>query len=198
MKQKIHKDQQIEKLLKRLCKGDREAYDQIYRLYFNQIYIFVLRYVVSEDLAYDLTQDVFLKVWERKDQLNHVNNLRAYIYRMAKNHTLDNLKRISISEKAIEEVSFHYVKQSKPLDVKYIEKEYFEFLESAIIDLPERTRIIFNLCRTEKKSYKEVAEELGISRDTVKHHMVQSMKVLKEKVISKFDIAITILLLIFK
>lgn len=183
-------------LLKRLLKGDEIAYSQIYHLYFNRIYIFILRYVISEDAAYDLTQDVFVKIWEKREQLSHVNNLQTFIYRMAKNHTLDRLKHISISEKAIEKLTHDYLKQSNPFDIKYVEREYFDFLETAISNLPERTRIIFKLCRGENKSYKEVAEELDISRETVKHHMVQSMKILKDKVGSHFDIALSILFIL--
>ncbi|MFA6769607.1 MAG: RNA polymerase sigma-70 factor [Bacteroidales bacterium] len=184
--------------LRLLCKGDKDAYERIYILYFNRIYIFILRYIISKSLAYDLTQDIFVKIWEKKEQLADVRNLQSYLYRMAKNHTLDMLKHISISQKAIKNIEYHYVKQVNSVDIKYVEKEYFEFLEAAIIDLPERTRIIFKLCREEGRSYKEVAEELGISSDTVKHHMVQSMKTLKDKVSKHFDIAITLFFLLLK
>lgn len=176
--------------------GCEDAYEHIYRLYFHKIYMFVLRYVVCKDLAYDLTQDIFLKIWEKRDQLTHAKNFQSYLYCMAKNHTLDRLKHISVSKKAIKELALQYENQCKPLDIQYAEKEYFEFLKAEIIDLPERTRIIFKLCREEDKSYKEVAEELGISTDTVKYHMVKSMKTLKCKVSRYFGITIALIFLI--
>lgn len=175
-------------LLKNFCDGKEDAYEHIYRLYFHQIYIFILRYVICKDLAYDLTQDIFVKIWEKRQQITQVENFQSYLYRVAKNQVLDELKHISVSKRALEQIASHYTRQSNLIDVKYVEKEYFEFLDAAIIDLPERTRTIFKLCREEKKSYKKIAEELGISKDTVKYHMVQSMKILKIKVVKYFNI----------
>lgn len=168
------------------CKGSKEAYEHIYRQFFNEIYAFVLKYIICKDLAYDLTQDIFLKIWEKREQLADVENFRSYLYRMTKNYTLDKLKHISISRKAIEHITYQYSKECEQSDTKYLEKEYFEFLEAAITDLPKQTRTVFMLCREEEKSYKEVAEELGISRDAVKHHMIQSVKVLKNKAEKRF------------
>lgn len=70
-------------------------FESIYKELYHPIYVFTLKYVMSPNLAHDLTQDVFLKVWERKNRLKDMEKVNSYIYRIAKNHTLDYLSAYS-------------------------------------------------------------------------------------------------------
>lgn len=165
-------------------------FEGIYKELYHPIYVFTLKYVMSPNLAHDLTQDVFLKVWERKDQLKKIEKVNSYIYRIAKNHTLDYLRKVKTSNSAKAEILDYYLSSVdyKPIEAKIIEEEYFEFLEVVIKGMSERRKQIFIMCREEGKSYKEVASDLGVSKDTVKYHMVESMRILRRKFLKRFKL----------
>lgn len=182
----------------RIAEGDESAFVELYNDFYESIYSFVLKYVASQALAQDLTQDVFLKVWEKKESFFGVQNLKSYVYKVARNHTLDFLKRASTSNEIFSEIRLHYKSAGKLVEDQFQEKEYFDFLQKTLRNLPQRSQDIFRLCRTEKRSYQEAAGLLGISRDTVKHHMVRSMRMIRESVVNRFDVPVPICLILFQ
>ena len=164
-------------------------FESIYKELYHPIYVFTLKYVMSPNLAHDLTQDVFLKVWERKNRLKDMEKVNSYIYRIAKNHTLDYLRKVKTSKAAQAEILEFYSSSEnhKPIEAKIIEEEYFEFMELVLKGMSSRRKQIFVMCRVEGMSYKEVAENLGVSRDTVKYHMVESMRILRGRFVKRFN-----------
>lgn len=77
---------------------------------------------------------------------------------------------------------------SNEVELFVTEQEYFKFLDNYMKTLPEKSRIIFNLCREYEKTYDEVASELNISKSTVKHHMIETMRKLKDEIVYRFKI----------
>lgn len=166
---------------------------ELYEQYAVRIQEFIHRYVASEEIAEDLMHDVFIKIFEltqRPKDLKKIKNWESYIFRMARNHTLDFLKRNSLNVKYISTIQTEFEEADTSVSRYIQEKEYFEFLENCLNTLPERSREIFGLCRDEEKSYIEVADQLGISKSTVKHHMVTTMKKIREEVEEKFQISV--------
>lgn len=178
----------IKSLVEKLKKGDHQSYMKIYDCYFKPIHQFILRYVHAESVAEDLTQDVFVKVWEKRDYLDKVDNFNAYIYRIAKNHTLDYLKKVSRLEFMPDEILKEFRFCSDEVELFVTNQEYFHFLDAYMANLPAKSQQIFVLCREFDKSYDEVAAELSISKSTVKHHMVATMRKLSKEIKQKFKI----------
>lgn len=187
----------INSLANRLISGDEAAFLQIYELYVDKIFLFVKKYVLVESIAQDLTQDVFAKLWSKRSAMLHVHNFHSYLYRIAKNHTLDHLKKLSKLEYFPQDILNEFDFSDNELENSQLEKEYFAFLSTCLENLPERSKVIFNLCREQMKTYEEVAVELGISKSTVKHHMVASMKKLKEDFFVRFRIYHPFIIYIF-
>lgn len=183
-------------LLQRLIKGDEEGFVGLYDLYSRSIRTFVTRYVNSKPLAEDLTQEVFIKIWENRSALTHVKSFKSYLFVTARNHTLNSMKVIFRSEVAIGEVIDGFVQLRNDTEEQLMEKEYALFLKKILESLPERTREIFKLCRDQEKSYDEVAKSLNISRNAVKNHMVQSMKVLRSAIKKEYGISLSLFMLI--
>lgn len=162
---------------------------ELYETYAEKMKQFIFRYVASLEIAEDLMHDVFIKVFELPPESTKVNNWESYIFRVAKNHTLDYLKRNSLNIKYLETIKSEFREEDTSLSENMQEKEYFEFLRRRLNELPERSRIIFSLCREEKKTYNEVAEKLAISKNTVKHHMVLTMNKLRQEIKDQFQIS---------
>jgi len=107
---------------------------------------------------------------------------------MAKNHTLDYLKKVSRLEIMPDDLLKEFKFSSNEVELFVTEQEYFKFLDNYMKTLPEKSQLIFNLCREHEKSYDEVASELNISKSTVKHHMVSTMKKLTKEIVQRFRI----------
>ena len=189
-----HSDEQ---LLPELIAGRTEAFTMLYQRYSQNIHQFIYKYVHSPAMADDLTQEVFIKIWNGRERLSHVKSFKGYLLICARNHTLNSLKAALRTEIALGEVLKNFAAQRKEADENLLENEYAAFLQKQLSELPERSRKIFVLCRQDGRTYEEVAQELGISKNAVKNHMVFSMKVLKNSVEKELGITLaTVLALI--
>lgn len=184
-------------LLLLLIAGEEKGFEGLYNLYNRSIFNFIIKYVSSVPLAEDLTQEVFIKMWENRRQLKEVRSFKAYLFISARNHTLNNLKLVFRSEVAIGEVLSGFTDLRNDTEDDVLHKEYLQFLKETLNNLPERTREIFKLCREQEKSYDEVAKSLNISRNAVKNHMVRSMKFLSSSIKKEFGLSLTLLTTFF-
>lgn len=168
------------KLLVALQSGSQTAFGQIYRLYSARIYLNILKMVKAEADAQELLQDVFFKVWAKRDLIDPEQSFRSYLFQIAK-YTVYNFIRKNNLEKQVQ----NYVRQHISEGYTHIEEElnYREsevWLTQAIEQLPPQRRQIFKLCKIEGKSYSEVSGLLGISTSTINDHIVKATKFIKE------------------
>jgi RNA polymerase sigma-70 factor (ECF subfamily) len=183
-------------LLAGLIDSREDAFTMFFERYNRTIYQFIYKYVHSSALAEDLTQEVFIKIWNSKSQLSQVQSLKGYLLITARNHTLNSLKSALRSEVAIGEVVRNFVTQRATTDEHLLNKDYTDFLKRELDKLPERTREIFRQCREEGRNYEEVAYALGISKNAIKNHMVASMKALRAAVEKELGISLVVFLAI--
>ena len=138
---------------------------------------------MADEDAENIVQDVFLVLWEKKDELEITYTLTTYLFTLVKNKCLSFLRHKLIEEEynlqMKEELSFKlYALES--LDYSYqSETELQEVIKRALDALPERCREVFIKSRIEGLKYKEISEELGISVNTVENHIVTALKKLR-------------------
>lgn len=185
-------DEQI--LLSELSTGKEDAFDKMYDHYVDSIYSFVIKFVKSPDLAKDLTQEIFIKIWENRGRLGEVKSFRSYLFVTARNHVLNVLKEASRSNVVLTEIITSYVSPQGANEM--ISREYEQWLHSVLESMSEQMRAVFKLCREQNKSYDEVADLLQISKNTVKKHMVRSMRVIKGRLDQDWGISIFLFLVI--
>ncbi|MGF2410725.1 RNA polymerase sigma factor [Ferruginibacter sp.] len=182
-------------LLKQLQKGDTKAYLALYQRYHVLVYHWALKLVKIPQLAEDLVQDVFLKVWQIRERLNPQQSFPAFIYRIARNKAFNLLKKISSDDDLRSRVMTELSATAESAENKLVWQQYEQLLKSAIDQLPQQRQKVFKLCRQDGKTYDEAAAELGISRNTVKEHMVMAVKNIKEYFYKYGDIAFLFILL---
>lgn len=183
-------------LIQRFSQNDEKAFLVIFDLYFKNLCAFVEKYVQSRELSEDIVQEVFIKIWENRANLSEIQSFKSYLFTCAKNHTLNFLKKATRSELAMGELVNNYCLIRNQTEEKILDKEYLTCFNKILDSLPNRSREIFKLCREQKKSYEEVAQIMGISKNAVKNHMVYSMKQLKEVVKTELGISLSILITI--
>lgn len=163
-------------ILHRVRNHDREAFEQIYRHYQSQLRLFVLKYVKSFQRAEDIVQDAFLKIWEGREHIDPEKNFPGYLWTITKNLVFKFLKETAHNADRVEEIIMDGTITG---DIRLESKELQNEIRKAILQLPERRREIFLLCKEENLSYDEVSQKLGISRNTIKEHMVLSLRYLR-------------------
>lgn len=168
-------------LLTRLKKGDIQAFDQVYELYFHKLFSFVLKIVKSEADADDIVQEVFVKIWESRHKLDDYQLLNSFIFTIAYNGSIDILRKRISNHKYVE----HLKKSSIGIAESVNEVEYKEFLyhvEKLISNLPERQKQVYLLHKEQGLTYPEIADRLSISKNTVENHMGKALSSLRQKV----------------
>ena len=163
-------------LAKRIFQGDEEAFKILYEEFFHALLAIACKYVESE-VAKDIVQDTFFKLWTTPHKFSATTDLRCYLYRSVQNQCLNYIRNKKVEDRyrdRVEVVSEDFFYNT------VLEEEIFIRLQQAIDELPEKYRKVINLS-LEGLSDKEVALRLGISIDAVKQQKKRGKEQLKEK-----------------
>jgi RNA polymerase sigma-70 factor (ECF subfamily) len=156
------------------------AFDQIYELYSHKLFSFVFRILKDETEADDVVQEVFVKIWESREKLGDYKLLNSYIFTIAYNNSIDLIRKKINNNKYLEHLKISATINFTPSIVSQIEfDELNNEVEKLIVKLPERQKQVYLLHREEGLTYPEIAERLGISKNTVENHMVKALKYLR-------------------
>ncbi len=169
------KSYDLKKDLTLLAQGSESAFARLFDRYNGRILNVGFRFLKSRVLAEEVVQEVFLKVWLRRSTIANVDNFDAYIFSMARNVVFDGLKRIAKETIAGNEFTqrLHPVAEADNL---ILEEQYDQLLWEAVDRLPSQQKQIFKLARVEGLSHQAIAEQLDISRLTVKSHMAKALR----------------------
>ena len=165
-------------------------FSEMYLTYYPKLVRFAKEFVMLEEDAENITQDVFADLWERRDSMSEIENVNAYLFRLVKNRSLDYLKRKISEQKYVEstQTSFEIELSLKLQSLDRFDACYFLegndteiLIRAAINSLPKRCRDIFLMSRLEGLKYKEISERLGISIKTVECQMGRALKKIRMK-----------------
>lgn len=178
-----------------LKEGNIEAFNYIYKKYHASLYHYALNMVKVSSIAEDVVQDVFLKIWEVKKNINPSLNFQAYLYKISRNMVFRAIKKIANDWHLREQVIGEIIKEQDEEATSILQWQYYaEWLKEAIENLPPQRKKVFRLCREQGKTYQQAAEILGISRLTVKEHMTLAVRSIKKYLYQHGDIALMLLL----
>lgn len=177
-------------LMRRIRDGDESAFAALFDQYVVPLCIFVLPYVHSREASADVVHDVFLRLWQRRDQLDVHDSVKAYLYRATRNRALNLLRRDALEQRWKEEV----VREAgdEPAAVIATPDESMDratlvaAVESVAAELPERCRMVFMLRWRDGLRYGEIAEAMGISSKTVENQMTRALRTLRERLAPYF------------
>ena len=173
-----HNTVQVKELQRKIAEGDETAFTQLYLHFGKRLIQFAVSLVRSKEIAEELVEDVFVKLWANRYQVPEIENITVYLYVAVKNRSLN-----ALSRKAHELVAapFDYLDTAMdkfatdPYDLM-ITAEMMGRMQHAIESLPPRCKLIFKLVREDGLKYKEVAEILNISVNTIDVQMAIAVK----------------------
>jgi RNA polymerase sigma-70 factor (ECF subfamily) len=167
---------------------DQQAYKELYLTLYPAIFNFISGIVKSKPVAEEIISDVFIKIWEKRLDLDLIANLNVYCYVIAKNLSFNYLeKQKRISTLNIEDFSDSLTERFIDPEQLMITSEMADRIRLAIDSLPARCKMIFTLVKENGFKYKEVAEIMNISDKTVENQLAIALK--KISVSINFDMA---------
>lgn len=150
-----------------------------YLAYRDFLYQFFIAHVKLPALAEDLAQDVFVKFWERRDQLHDIENMDAWLYTLARNHLTDHYRRLATEKKYQESVWNHMERHSNRVLLEIYKKELENEINKLLDQLSPRQKEVYILSRENGLTLDEIAARLKISPNTAKNHLVHALKVVR-------------------
>jgi len=165
-------------LVEKIIAGNHNAFEILFKTYSQKLIYFSRRYVWDKQIAENIVQDVFLKIWQNKENLDPTKNIQSYLFTAVKNESLKQLRHLSVENQQRENASRLSVVEQTP-DETIDKKELKAELNRAINDLPEKCREIFTMSRFDQLKYSEIADILGISIKTVETQMGRALKKLR-------------------
>lgn len=169
-----------EQICSQLAAGDQGTLQALIKTYYTDLYKFTWKFVRSQEIAEELTQDIFIYLWENRENLNINSAVKAYLFTMARNRAFNYLKsRVAKMSVVADEVPESYAANSQTPEEEMSHQELEKLVAEGIEQLPEKCRIVFNLSRQEGLSYAQIADELQISVKTVEAHMGTALKKLR-------------------
>jgi RNA polymerase sigma-70 factor, ECF subfamily len=171
------------------------SYEELYNKYAGPLYVFAANKLHSREIAEELVHDVFIRLWEKRDQIEIQSNVSGYLFRMMRNEILQYL-RSTKNTTFIDEMVAIEVVGTEATDENIYFKEMETQLKSVINNLPDKCREIFVLSREQDLSIREIASHLNVADQTVKNQLTKALTVLRRELKHITHLFFNILLLI--
>ncbi len=169
-----------ENAIRQLITGDESVFTAVYELYSEKVYRLAYRFLKDKEQSEEIVQETFIKFWLGRDNLDPQGDLWLYLYVISKRLSLNALRKIGRSSVLIDKLLRQISDLQNSTEESIITHDLEHYIEKAIDKLPYQQQVVFKLSRIEGLSHKQIAEQLQISPNTVKNHMVEALKTLKK------------------
>jgi RNA polymerase sigma-70 factor (ECF subfamily) len=184
------------KAIQRLIADDESAFTAVYELYSEKVYRLAFRFLKDREQSEEIVQEAFINLWLSRKKLDPDGNMWLYLYVISKRLSLNALRQVGKSSVLIEKLLRQISELQNTTEEEVLAHDLEHYAEKIIEKLPRQQQIVFKLSRVEGLSHKEIAEQLHISPNTVKNHMVEALKTLKTHL--KYSDFLYLLVLFFR
>lgn len=165
------------KLLTLIANGDEKAFAAMYECYRDRIYYYLLRITKSPHIAEDIIMDIFMKLWVGRELMKNINNLEAFLHKIAYTKAIDFFRTVArhsrLNEVYINMAGNQHEKNAEEL---LMDEECRQILLEAVNQLPPKRKLIYSLSREEGMSYEQIAKALNLSRNTIKNTLTAASR----------------------
>jgi len=160
--------------------GNIDAFNKIFKAYYNNVKYYIRDLVKSNEVAEGLTQEVFVKLWEIKDRIDPERNFGAFIFKVAYNLSLKHIKKKLKEDLFLAEVA--YGSETSTTDDEFLNRELMLLIDKAIDELSDQKKRIYQMSVIDGESVEEIAEKLQINPRTVSNTLRLAINEIKEKI----------------
>lgn len=184
----------LHNILERLKREDRLAFRMLYNAYAPLVYDLAVKLLKNHAAAEEVVQDCFIRLWGMREQINVEGELWPLLYVTAKRLCFNQMRHARVAQKYIDQVEGLLVNDvQQRMDVRELEMQ----LERSIESLPEQQKRALRLSRVEGYTHQQIAHEMGISQNTVKNHIAQALKKLRQSLLQADFPNLLLLLTVF-
>ena len=164
-----------------LKSGDQMAFAEIYERYFGVLYLHAYDRLRDKDEAKDLVQELFSSVWCKRDQLEPKTNFSNYLYTWVRNRVLNTIAHQQVKDRYRASLPDWIIATESLTDHRVRERQLAAIIEKEIQALPVKMRKVFELSRKANMSYKEIAEKMDLTEQSVRSHVKNALRILRVK-----------------
>lgn len=172
--------------------GDKNAFERLFRKYYNSLCEYARSILSDGGMAEDVVQEAFIYFWNNRKTINIQFSMKSYLYTAVRHGALNLLKK-QLTERKHSPQLTEFVEFLQTTDYSEDEQEEINHIRSVMEELPKQCLKVFLMSALEEKKYNEIAEELGISVNTVKTHISKAYRLIREKIAG--DMRLVLLLL---
>lgn len=177
----------LNKLLLKVAEDDRQAFNTFYNIFYHQVFRFSYYYLKESEACKEVVSDIFVSVWKSRTKLTEISNIEVYLFIVAKNASLNYLRKSSSGQFVpIEDIPMNMVPSEESAESNLLSDEMNKHLTEIVNKLPEKCRIIFLMARQEGMQTKEIAEALGITESTVRGQIKISINKIMEQMLQLY------------
>jgi RNA polymerase sigma-70 factor (family 1) len=181
-------------LLALVAKGDQRAFTELFDAYYKQIGEYVYKITESIEITEEIVQDVFIKIWLKKEILPELDNFTYYLFILSKNQALNHLRKKANDKARQMDWLKQFEEETYVIDNSSIAEEYRVLIDNVVEKLPPQQKKIYKLSREQRLKHEEIAAMLEISPATVKKHVALALRFIKNELSSKNDVVIVLIL----
>jgi RNA polymerase sigma-70 factor (ECF subfamily) len=164
------------KLLEQVAHGSETAFRLLYDIQHQRIYSFALFLTHSEVLAEEVTQEIFIKIWNHRTELSEIRQFDAWLKTLVRNQCYTFLNRLAKERLILQEINEQNTEGSNFTEENILFSDYSRLLQQLLDRLPEQQRKVFILSRHEGIKHEEIARQMGLSINTIKSHMKAALR----------------------
>jgi len=183
-------------LLLKLRQGNEPAFNAVYMMYAKTLYKRIFSIVKDASVTEELLQDLFLKIWQKREAINPELSFKSYLYAIANNLVYDYMRKVACDKRLMASLLINSVDYYLHTEEAYNVKETNLILKEAINNLSPQQKQVFTLCKIEGKSYKEASQIMGITTDTVNSHVVKSSRYIRSYLKKNLELTLSVLILL--
>ncbi|MDD6253833.1 MAG: RNA polymerase sigma-70 factor [Candidatus Cryptobacteroides sp.] len=172
--------------LEALGKGDKNAFASLYRAYAGKCVNFALMLTKDEQTSRDITHDVFIRIWKKRETIARVDSFSRYLFRMMRNGVMDHFERNQINRKFIARQTMEIEEFKSFIDEKVELDELQALIAKALEKMPQQRREVFELSRYKGLNNNEIATHFGISIRTVEKHISNALSDIRKELKENF------------
>jgi len=169
--------------------GQVAAFTQLYWMYSEKLYTNIFKMVKDKQITEEILQDVFTNLWQKRETVAFNSGLGPYLYRMSQNRVIDFYRKIKRDKELLEKFKSRATEYYEPPLQTLEYREGTRLLQCALESLSPQQRKVYQLCKIDGFSYKEAAQQLGISTYTVKEYLSNATKAVRIYLADYFDMA---------
>ncbi len=158
--------------------NDTQTFETLFRNHYNSLCNYASKFIADDQAAEDIVQVFFISIWEKQHLTLEGELFLPYAYRAIRNSCINYYKHNQLHENFIESLALEWQEELAIQDKEFI---YEKEVQQALKKLPEKCRKVFLLKCISELKYKEIAEIMGISANTVKYHLGEAFKIMKEE-----------------